>query len=361
MEHHNSRSVAETLKFPFQELNLLIFSFQNLSTLMYEVMKCNRMFYSFFWRCRYNQHTTWVAHHCKWQLPHVTWHCLVVGMGDTRVTSHEPRQNLLWCGSGPNEGLLKTCIRYIHNQVLSSRSRLPCFHHPTMHSWRHSHVGTSLVWGSVMVWVHWGIWESTPGSVRSAPSDIMDLNWGGHGRGSGFWWRTEWQSHRAKQFLFQLAKFISTNNLDLLIITWYCHSVHPPRILIQHWLTTAMDLTMPSPAIPASPTSILHLDRDQVALVHHVISDADMCTMSSHALYFGHERRGPRWYWVPVGHFLRLMGYQPIQSHYTYNTLKWKARILLANRCCRSAIFVLSIIAAWWDSCLRSHRILSLE
>jgi hypothetical protein len=40
-------SVAETLKFPFWELNLLIFSSQNLSRPMYEVIKYNSMFYSF--------------------------------------------------------------------------------------------------------------------------------------------------------------------------------------------------------------------------------------------------------------------------------------------------------------------------
>ena len=28
-----------------------------------------------------------------------------------------------------------------------------------MHPWHHSHVGISLVWGSAIVQVHWGIWE----------------------------------------------------------------------------------------------------------------------------------------------------------------------------------------------------------
>ena len=33
-----------------------------------------------------NKHVTWARRCCKWQLPHVTWHCLVVGQGETWVT-----------------------------------------------------------------------------------------------------------------------------------------------------------------------------------------------------------------------------------------------------------------------------------
>ena len=40
------------------------------------------MFYLFFRHSGYNLHATWAAHHHKWQLPHVTWHC-----SDTKVTS----------------------------------------------------------------------------------------------------------------------------------------------------------------------------------------------------------------------------------------------------------------------------------
>jgi len=53
--------------------------------------------YQFFSCSANNKHATWATRHRKWQLPHVTWHCLAVGWGRPgwllAFAWHSPFQN----------------------------------------------------------------------------------------------------------------------------------------------------------------------------------------------------------------------------------------------------------------------------
>jgi hypothetical protein len=50
---------------------------------MYEVNSHFIMPFSIFRCSMNNRHAIWAHRHHKWQLPHVTWHCLVVRQGET--------------------------------------------------------------------------------------------------------------------------------------------------------------------------------------------------------------------------------------------------------------------------------------